>query len=122
MHSFYGTISPFSLPVPSTSAPGPKDTQSWARAGHLGAACLVRMVQNISLPCPLLLVQKTWKHTPKAGLQIAAPFIWLVKSVSNLLVGLFTLQHMVVCEHGYGSRDRGDKPRCGRQKGLIGLL
>lgn len=52
------------------------------------------MVSNISLLCPLLLVQKSWKRIPKAGLQIAAPFLWLVKSVGNLLVGLSTLPHV----------------------------
>lgn len=58
------------------------------------SACLVRVVHhNMSLLCPLLLVQKTWKCSPKSGLQIAAPFLWLVKSVGNLLVGLFTLHH-----------------------------
>lgn len=113
-------LSPSLSHVPSTSTPCPKDTRSWARAGHLGSACLVTMVHNISLLCPLLLVQKTWKCSPKAGLQIAAPFLLLVKSVGSPLVGLFTLHHVVVCEHKNGSHYRGDKLKCGRQKGLIG--
>lgn len=113
-------LSPSLSHVPSTSTPCPKNTWSWARAGHPGSACLVRTAHNNSLLCPLLLVQKTWKCSPKAGLKIAAPFLLLVKSTGSPLVGLFTLHHVVVCEHKNGSCYRGDKLKCGRQKGLIG--
>lgn len=77
----------------------PQDTQCWARTDHLRDACLVRLVQAISLPCLLLLVQKTWKLNPNSGLQIAPPFFWLVKGVINPLAGLLSLHHSVVYEH-----------------------
>lgn len=113
------------LTVPSTHVPlCPQDTRSRSRAAHLGGACLVRSLQAISLPCPLLLVQKAWKLSPKAELQIAPPSLWLVKNIINPFAGLLSLQDSVGYEHThkyifhYGE----DNLKCGRQKGLIALL
>lgn len=112
------------LNTPSSLAFCPQDTQSWAKADHLGGAYLVGLVQAISLPCHLLLVQKAWKLSPKVGLQIAPPSLWLVKSIINPLAGLLSLHHSVVYEHThkYSFHYIEDKLKCGRQKGLIGLL